>query len=366
MIAASRVIFAFSLSTLLWNLPRPVHGWRWGGQQVVASINKEEFERDVKAYKARVAQGIDLTERMRELRRLIELYKPIGIPTEELEEEYVSIHFAQPRPAVAQVVPQPTPPSVDPFVRTLYQSGKYDRAIGALNETMAQRPLDAGENLTLQRLTHIAALTPSLLGMEPADRPFRRAVSYYLENRPAKALRALRYAQDLDPDHALIEPLRSLVLANFPGTPSPSTPPGLDFIDASLRSAQESVREGRLFEAMDDWQAILDVHPHHAVALSRMAAAYATQGDLEKSERLWKRAAAAQPSQPALPPAASIPLEQTYLIRYGDTLWTIAEKFYGDAIHWGRIYAANRELIGDTRTLTAGQTLKIPSAPSSK
>ena len=37
----------------------------------------------------------------------------------------------------------------------------------------------------------------------------------------------------------------------------------------------------------------------------------------------------------------------TYTVREGDTLWDIAEAYYGDGSEWPKIYGANRDLIGD-------------------
>jgi 5'-nucleotidase/UDP-sugar diphosphatase len=52
---------------------------------------------------------------------------------------------------------------------------------------------------------------------------------------------------------------------------------------------------------------------------------------------------------------------ETYEIQSGDTLLTVAEKFYGDGTQWRRIYDANRDVIGgDPDQLKVGQQLKIP------
>jgi resuscitation-promoting factor RpfA len=53
-----------------------------------------------------------------------------------------------------------------------------------------------------------------------------------------------------------------------------------------------------------------------------------------------------------------------YVVQPGDTLRSIAEREYGDATQWPRIYDANRDVIGaDPDTLVAGTTLRLP-APS--
>ena len=52
----------------------------------------------------------------------------------------------------------------------------------------------------------------------------------------------------------------------------------------------------------------------------------------------------------------------TYVTQPGDTLWSIAEQFYGDGTLWPKIYAANKQVIGDDpNVLYAGLTLTIPA-----
>jgi nucleoid-associated protein YgaU len=51
----------------------------------------------------------------------------------------------------------------------------------------------------------------------------------------------------------------------------------------------------------------------------------------------------------------------TYVVQPGDSLWSIAEQFYGDGTKWTVIYEANRSTIGDNpENIQAGMTLTIP------
>jgi proteasome lid subunit RPN8/RPN11 len=51
-----------------------------------------------------------------------------------------------------------------------------------------------------------------------------------------------------------------------------------------------------------------------------------------------------------------------YRVRSGDTLWALAESFYGDGKQWRRILRANDARTGST--LAAGQVLSIPTQPN--
>jgi nucleoid-associated protein YgaU len=51
-----------------------------------------------------------------------------------------------------------------------------------------------------------------------------------------------------------------------------------------------------------------------------------------------------------------------YLVRGGETLWTIAARreIYADALLWPAIYKSNRDQIKDPRQIYPGQKLSIP------
>ncbi len=50
----------------------------------------------------------------------------------------------------------------------------------------------------------------------------------------------------------------------------------------------------------------------------------------------------------------------THKVQSGDSLYRIAEKYYGDPANWKKIYKANEEKIEDQGLLRKGQILVIP------
>lgn len=71
--------------------------------------------------------------------------------------------------------------------------------------------------------------------------------------------------------------------------------------------------------------------------------------------------AALAPGITLLIPPLSTTGERSYTTVAGDTLWKIAERYYGDGIKWSVIYDINREAIGDDpNALAPDITLKIP------
>ena len=51
---------------------------------------------------------------------------------------------------------------------------------------------------------------------------------------------------------------------------------------------------------------------------------------------------------------------RTHVVRPGDTLWELAERYLGSGYRWREILAVNARLVGGPRQLEVGQTLRIP------
>jgi len=65
------------------------------------------------------------------------------------------------------------------------------------------------------------------------------------------------------------------------------------------------------------------------------------------------------PEEGGLAPLEPLPVEeQTYVVQNKDTLWSIAQRFYGDGKQWKKIAHANG--IADETKLSVGTTLIIP------
>lgn len=60
-------------------------------------------------------------------------------------------------------------------------------------------------------------------------------------------------------------------------------------------------------------------------------------------------------------PAPETAEERTYVVQKGDTLWAIAERFYGEGREWRRIYEANEDRIEDPDLIQPGWELTIPT-----
>jgi nucleoid-associated protein YgaU len=59
------------------------------------------------------------------------------------------------------------------------------------------------------------------------------------------------------------------------------------------------------------------------------------------------------------PAATAVPMT-SYVVAKGDSLSKIAQRAYGDARQWRKIYEANKDLIKDPDLIYPGQSLRIP------
>ncbi len=64
------------------------------------------------------------------------------------------------------------------------------------------------------------------------------------------------------------------------------------------------------------------------------------------------------PEQP-VPPQEN-PYQQKYVVQKGDTLWKIADEYYGDGRLYTRIFEANQDVLKDPDKIKVGQELRIP------
>lgn len=60
------------------------------------------------------------------------------------------------------------------------------------------------------------------------------------------------------------------------------------------------------------------------------------------------------------PPAAEAAAGQSYTVKAGDTLYTLAKRFYGDGKLYTKIADANKDKIKDVSHIPIGTTLTIP------
>lgn len=235
----------------------------------------------------------------------------------------------------------------------------------------------------------------------PAETPPAEAT---VEAPPAEAAPAapeVRYTVEEAPT-AAPEPAASAPAAEPSTAPVPEpapTPVAAEAPTAPMKSAEE-LEEERLWGETDaawaagDFQKVTEsldalkrLQPEDAAVIDEkiaaaqynQAAACEQAGELDRALYLYQEAqrrnpnlgeagfaiervqAALQPAAPAAEPAPAAPAEQTYTVESGDSLWAIAERFYGDGSQWSRIFEANRDHLDNPDLIQPGQVLRIPA-----
>ena len=65
-------------------------------------------------------------------------------------------------------------------------------------------------------------------------------------------------------------------------------------------------------------------------------------------------------------PVAPLQAGSTYTVQKGDTLWSIAQKVYGNGNSWKIIKDANKDVLGSSNSLKASMVLQIPPQADKK
>jgi nucleoid-associated protein YgaU len=67
-----------------------------------------------------------------------------------------------------------------------------------------------------------------------------------------------------------------------------------------------------------------------------------------------------QSAKPEEPSGGAWDATQMHEVKKGETLWKIAEQYYGDGSLYPKIFEANRDVLKDPNMIRIGQRLRIP------
>ncbi len=208
---------------------------------------------------------------------------------------------------------------------------------------------------------------------------------YYMKTHRKEALAILaKYLKTDDPD-ALVEAYESIGLALIPEKPYP-TLKGIQIIlremgikDVAARSARPEQFVDMTFIKELDSSGFIDklykstavakvaprAEPAPAPAKEKAAPAEAKVKAVATAEEKAKPAAkqvSSPAEKPAVPKVASTikASAQEYIIKQGDTLSKLADRFYNSMNKWEKIYEANRDNVKNPNYIYVGQKIVIP------
>ena len=238
-------------------------------------------------------------------------------------------------------------------------AGRVDEARSLYEEIAAARPSDAAARLQLGILLH-----------DLAGDPYAAMGEYraYLRLRPGS-----------DKEEMVRERMRAARdqiarKASSGDAPDVSSLPGTkeqqlrikeleEELAAARAEAEAAVAErDRAKGEADRLQRDVLAKDRQIDILQRQGVASAPSGDLSRAadEAFARETAAASAASPLPEAPAVLAAPRTYKVRRGDTLWSVAQKAYGDASRTGDIRAANRDVLGGSDRLVEGMILTLP------
>ena len=91
-----------------------------------------------------------------------------------------------------------------------------------------------------------------------------------------------------------------------------------------------------------------------------------TPQEIQKPDTVQKPVETIQKEETAARKEPKSTVPETYVVEQGETLASIAEKFYGDSQKWFHIFALNESNIDNWDKIYYGQTLKMPQFDETK
>jgi ABC-type nitrate/sulfonate/bicarbonate transport system substrate-binding protein/LysM repeat protein len=217
----------------------------------------------------------------------------------------------------------------------------------------------------------------SLLKSKPdLVRDFMRAYIegiHYAKTQRKETLDILAKYLRTDDKEVLEDTYESIVLTLIPEKPYP-TQKGVQIILRELGAKDPVARSAKPEQFVDltfikelDSSGFIDrlykTRPAVATAPTVVAAEEPRSADARPSAR-EKSERAARVAKPILPVTTMIPDRPAeyveYMVKAGDTLSYLANRFYGNSYQWTKIYEANRQVIRNPHYIYIGQKITIP------
>jgi len=177
-----------------------------------------------------------------------------------------------------------------------YRNGLYGDAVAKLRFAVELDPKATEIQNLFKRLSAIAEVISKETGVGREAELIRTSVSYYIEDKPKKAITTLQYASELAPKNKEIPGLLNILKREYPSiAEQEKISTGMTLAEQKLYRALNYLYEDRSDLAIVECQEVLELEPNNTLALSRLGSAYYVIGQKEKAKELWLRVLEIEP-----------------------------------------------------------------------
>ncbi len=178
----------------------------------------------------------------------------------------------------------------------IYRNGLYSEALGKLRFAVELDPERPEIQNLFKKVSSIADVIPKETGLAKEAELIRTGVSYYIEDKPKKAISTLQYAFEHAPKSKEIPRLLNILKREYPAiAEQEKISEGMTLVEQKMYRALNYLYEDRSDLAIVECQEVLELEPNNTLALSRLGSAYYVIGQKEKAKELWLRVLEIEP-----------------------------------------------------------------------
>ncbi len=276
------------------------HSWSWDSADNALPSLREELDHEISAYRQRVDNGLNVTDRIAVLDRLINTYQPMGLSVVELDNERARLRLEESQQLLRATENQDQSGKLVEKATFEYRAGKYKDALATITEAERLSPNDKPIVDMKKKLASVATITPLEEGTESGSAILKLSITHYLENDSRRAMNALRYAKDKGIARIEIDRFQRVIMAENPDLEKVSIPSGTTLVDHKLQMTLEAIYDGRYLAAVNECTDVLDLEPQNVIALTRLGSSYFAMNERDKAKQIWTKALQLDPRNDVL------------------------------------------------------------------
>lgn len=178
----------------------------------------------------------------------------------------------------------------------VYRNGLYSESLGKLRFAVELDPKRPEIQVLFKRLSSIVDVISKETGLEREAELIRTGVSYYIEDKPRKAITTLQYAFEFAPKNKEIPGLLNVLKREYPAiAEQEKISEGMTLVEQKMYRALNYLYEDRSDLAIVECQEVLELEPNNTLALSRLGSAYYVIGQKGKAKELWLKVLEIEP-----------------------------------------------------------------------